>query len=302
MILDEQDLRQGKKFIVGTWEPDYIVNAFSNDLKHIPASEFKSDDGRDFTALKFVFFEDHTVEMTDSSSGKSEKGEWEQTSYGEYRYTLNGFLDIPEGFLKENVEKLTVNENDLVFSLGFLAVALKKTAEGQITEVRDTGDREMSEADEAAVGIVGKYEVVEAMAFLGGEFKRFPKEEVKADLDKRLAAGEIDGEEVKDTMKPFGAVVEFTPDHKVLTWMPLPEGVSEEEIEEAVKAGEILAVDGGMFAVEEKKWKSLDGKYYYDTGEHRESFGETLSSWDEIKTDDNGRVEYGSGMMLLKKI
>lgn len=302
MILDEQDLRQGMKFIVGTWEPDYIVNAFSNDLAHIPASKFKSDDGRDFTALKFVFYEDHTVEMTDSSSGKSEKGEWEQTSYGEYRYTLNGFLDIPEGFLKENVEKLTVNENDLVFSLGFLAVALKKTAEGQITEVRDIGDREMSEADEAAVGIVGKYEVVEAMAFLGGEFKRFPKEEVKADLDKRLAAGEIDGEEVKDTMRTFDTVIEFTPGHKVRTWMPLPEGVSDAELREAVESGEILAVDGGMFAVEEKKWKSLDGKYYYDTGEHRESFGETLSSWDELKTDENGRVEYGSGMMMLKKI
>lgn len=302
MILDEQDLRQGMKFIVGTWEPDYIVNAFSDDLKHIPANEFKSDDGRDFTALKFVFYEDHTVEMTDSSSGKSEKGEWEQTSYGEYRYTLNAFLDVPEGFLKENAEKLTVTENDLVFSLGFLAVALKKTAEGQFTEVKDTGDREMSEADLKANGVVGKYEVAEAMAFLGGDFKLFPKEEVKADLDKRLAAGEIDEEEVKDTMKPFGAVVEFTPDHKVLTWMPLPEGVSEEEIKEAVKAGEILAAKDGMFAAEAKEWKSLDGKYYYNTGEHRESFGETLSSWDEIKTDENGFVEYGSGMMKLRKI
>ena len=39
----------------------YIVNAWSNDLAHIPATEFKSDDGRDFSVITFTFTEDHTV-------------------------------------------------------------------------------------------------------------------------------------------------------------------------------------------------------------------------------------------------
>ena len=44
MTLDEQDLKRGLKFIVGVWQVDYVVNAWSNDLAHIPAKEFKSKD------------------------------------------------------------------------------------------------------------------------------------------------------------------------------------------------------------------------------------------------------------------
>ena len=52
MAVDEYFLKEGLKTIVGTWQVDYIVNAFSNDLAHIPATEFKSDDGRDFPASR----------------------------------------------------------------------------------------------------------------------------------------------------------------------------------------------------------------------------------------------------------
>ena len=51
MQLDDDDLKRGLRFIVGTWQVDYLVNAFSNDLAHIPASEFKSEDGTDFTVI-----------------------------------------------------------------------------------------------------------------------------------------------------------------------------------------------------------------------------------------------------------
>lgn len=61
--MDKQDLRQGLQFIAGTWQAEFLVNAFSNDLAHIPAGEFKSDDGRDFSCITFSFFEDHTVVM-----------------------------------------------------------------------------------------------------------------------------------------------------------------------------------------------------------------------------------------------
>ena len=86
MELNENILRSGKRFIVGKWRVDYVVNAFSNDLAHIPASEFKSEDGSDFTAITFDFFEDQRVVMTDTSKGKTVEGTWEQTDMFEYKY------------------------------------------------------------------------------------------------------------------------------------------------------------------------------------------------------------------------
>lgn len=127
MNLDEQDLKRGLKFIVGTWQADYVVNAWSNDLAHIPAKEFKSTDGRDFSDITFTFFEDHTVVMKNASDGKESKGEWEQTGWAEYHYTLNGFLDIPDGTFRKNAETLSVYDGCLVFSIGFLAIGMKKT-------------------------------------------------------------------------------------------------------------------------------------------------------------------------------
>lgn len=126
MELDAFDLKHGMKFIVGTWRPDYVVNFFSNDLAHIPAADFKSDDGRDLTALTFSFFEDHTVKMEDRAKGKTESGTWEQTDLSEFRFTLNSFLDLPDGPVKDAAQKLSAQNGDLVFVLGFIAIALKK--------------------------------------------------------------------------------------------------------------------------------------------------------------------------------
>ncbi|MBP5652486.1 MAG: hypothetical protein J6X17_03575, partial [Lachnospiraceae bacterium] len=96
MELDEQDLRDGLKFLVGTWQVDYIVNAFSNDLAHIPATEFKSDDGTDFTSISYEFFEDHTLVLRNAANGREIKGTWEQTGWSEYHYTVEDFYDIPD--------------------------------------------------------------------------------------------------------------------------------------------------------------------------------------------------------------
>ena len=46
---------------------------------------------------------------------------------------------------------------------------------------------------------------------------------------------------------PDYCVIEFTADHRVLTWMKLPAGVSEEEIRAAIEAGQISEVRDGMF-------------------------------------------------------
>ena len=304
MMLDENDLREGLKFIVGTWRVDYVVNAWSNDLAHIPAAEWKSDDGADLSAITFEFFEDHTAKLSDTSKGREFASEWEQTGWGEYRYSLGGFLDLPEGVFKENVEKLSVQDGRLVFALGFLAVAMEKIADGVVTEPEkapDIGDAEPSANDLAMTDIVGRYEVAEAMAFACGEFGMISREALEADLRKRLDAGEIDESEIAEETAAFNTVIEFCADHTVIEWMKLPEDVSDEEIREAVEAGEIGEVKDGMFAAGTKEWKALDGKYYYNSGEYREVFGEEQSPWDELVFGDDGLLSYGE-MMKLRKI
>lgn len=305
MILDESDLREGLEFIVGTWRVDYVVNAWSNDLSHIPAAEWKSEDGGDLCAVTFEFFEDHTVKLTDASKNREHTGEWEQTGWCEYRYTLGDFLDLPEGTLRENVERLSVRDGDLVFSIGFLAIGMKKIASGVVAEPEkapDIGDLEPGEADLSLKEIVGRYEVAKAMSFLDGELAMHTREEVAADLEKRLAAGEIEEDEVADSMKMFDAVIEFTADHRVIEWIKAPEGVGEDEIKAALEEGEISAYRDGMIALGEKEWKAIGGRYYYDTGEEREVFGEAQSPWDELAFDEEGLLPFGDKMMLLRRI
>lgn len=299
MIHDENDLKNGMRFIVGTWSADYLVNALSDDLAHIPASEFKSDDGTDFSALTFEFFEDRSVVMKNSATGREEKGSWEQTALSEYHYTLNGFSAVPEGAFRENAETMSVHDGRLVFSIGFLAIALKKTADGVVTEKPGVGE---TPGDPDACAIVGRYKVARLMSAVGDDFGMHTREEIEADLFRRRDAGEDVEEELSELERSFGMLIEFTPDHRVVSWVRLPDGVSAGEIEEAVKAGEIGEVRDGMFTHgEPNEWKALNGSYYYDTGETRELFGEAQSSWDELKPDAEGLIPFGSGMILIKR-
>ncbi|MBO4366544.1 MAG: hypothetical protein J5843_02675, partial [Clostridia bacterium] len=137
---------------------------------------------------------------------------------------------------------------------------------------------------------------------VGEDFGLYSAEEVIAELDRRQAAGDLDEDERKDILKAFEAVIEFTDDGQVLEWARLPEGIGQEEIDEALKAGEIQAVKDGFFCLNSRPWKYVKGAYYYDTGSTRELFGEQLSSWDELKPDEEGCIPYASGMMLLKRI
>jgi hypothetical protein len=300
MTLDEQDIRKGTKFIVGKWRPDFVVSLFSNDLAHIPAAEFKSEDGRDLTALVFEFFEDGRMTAENTAEGRREEGSWEQTGLSQYRWSVPDLLKVPEGDFKKSVETLTVQEGRLVFSLGFLAIAMEKTEEGVFTEPPDIGDMEPDEGD--PIGIVGKYEPVKAMSVVGDKFGLFSREEVEAEAKKRMSTGELDEDAAADMLAAFEQKIEFTQDRRVLMWAPLPKGVTQEQIEAALEAGQIKAVRDGLFCAGEMEWKTVDGKCYYNTNEHRELFGEEQSPWDELKPDEEGRIPFASGMMLLKKL
>ena len=303
MELDENTLKDGLRFIVGTWQVDYIVNAFSNDLAHIPAAEFKGEDGSTFENVTYSFFEDHPMIMKDTASGKEEHGTWEQVNMLEYRYTLGAFLKIPDSSFLDAAQKLDVIDGHIVFSIGFLAIAMKKIEEGHITKEPDIGEREPSAEDLAMNDIVGSYEVAKAMAFADGSFEMRTKDEVLVFVEKQKAAGAMSEEDADENLRMYNIRIDFTEDHKVVQWMPLPAGVSEEQIKEAQAAGELGDIKDGYFTGgEPREWKALDGKYYYDTGEEREAFGEKLSSWDELAKDDEGLIKFMSGMVMIRRI
>ncbi|MBP5354768.1 MAG: hypothetical protein J6Y67_06500 [Lachnospiraceae bacterium] len=153
----------------------------------------------------------------------------------------------------------------------------------------------MSSAD-----LIGCWKVAKARSFVGGKFDFFTLDEVKAELEAKQAAGELDGDPA-EMMQGFNTRVEFTEDGKVLNWMKAPEGVSEEEIQAALASGELTAWKDGMMCLEAKEWKEEDGKILYNSGEYREIFGEVKSPWDELSLNDEGLLPFGSGMVLLRK-
>ena len=83
------------------------------------------------------------------------------------------------------------------------------------------------------------------------------------------------------------SVVEFGDDGIIKMMMPLPEGISQEEIDAAVAEGEI-EVSGDMMIAEKHPWKEEDGKILFDSGIEGEAFGEEVSSWQEVTVTDNG--------------
>ncbi|MBO4695917.1 MAG: hypothetical protein J5643_01400 [Lachnospiraceae bacterium] len=295
MILDEQDLRNGTRFIVGTWQPDYVVNMFSSDLAHIPAAEFKSTDGVVFTAISFTFSEDHTLIMKNSVTGREVNGTWEQKSYGEFKYTLNGFLNLPAGTNESVAETLRVQDGEsLVFSLGVIAIALKKVAEGTVSEEKKQDIGELP-GDETLTGIVGTYGVYKLRTYTDAGFVWETAEELRG----KEAAGTPEAGEYALQMLDWK--VEFTADHQVFVWMKVPEGASQADLEEAIRQGEVAGVKDGLFAEKALEWKAVEGRYYYNTGERREVFGEVQSPWDELKSDEEGNIFFMNNMLLLKK-
>lgn len=300
MELTKEDLNDGLKFIVGTWEAEFVVSFFSNNLEHVPVTEFKSSDGRDLSKLSMEFFEDHTAKLKDGSNGREVDSTWEQTKPYGWTYKANGFFGELPADVAEKVEELDAQEGKLCIAFGFLCIAFKKTAEGHITKEPDIDEIEPSPEDLKMKAIVGRWKIYKTFAPIGNSFELHTKDEVVAELDKKKAAGAIEEDEYNETLSMFDAVMEFTDDYKVLSYMPIPKHVTQEQIDEAVASGEVKIVDGMMCGEEPKEWKAVNGHYYYNTKEHREIFGEIKSPWDIIDPDADGRIDLK--MFVLEKM
>ena len=95
---------------------------------------------------------------------------------------------------------------------------------------------------------------------------------------------EADEEAVADELKErrmmIGGQIAVCEDGKLYMLMPLPEGVSKEEVDKAVKAGVIKLYDG-MMTDDPKAWEERDGELWLEVGE-----GMSEDGWVKLSDDD----------------
>ena len=87
-------------------------------------------------------------------------------------------------------------------------------------------------------------------------------------------------DELKERRKMFGGQIAVCEDGKLYMLMPLPEGVSKEEVDKAVKAGVIKLYDG-MMTDDPKAWEERDGELWLEVGE-----GMSEDGWAKLSDDD----------------
>ena len=87
-------------------------------------------------------------------------------------------------------------------------------------------------------------------------------------------------DELKERRNMIGGQIAVCEDGKLYMLMPLPEGVSKEEVDKAVKAGAIKLYDG-MMTDDPKAWEERDGELWLEVGE-----GISEDGWVKLSDDD----------------
>ena len=95
---------------------------------------------------------------------------------------------------------------------------------------------------------------------------------------------ESDEEAVADELKErrlmISSKIAVCEDGKLYMLMPIPEGVSKEEVDQAVEAGDIKLYDG-MMTDEPKAWEERNGELWLEVG-----MGMSEDGWVKLSDDD----------------
>ena len=137
--------------------------------------------------------------------------------------------------------------------------------------------------------LVGKWVVAETMHF---NEEKCTLEWAK--VEDVLSKGDLD----RETAMLLDTVVIFQEDGTIDFLCPLPDGVSQDEIDAALAAGQLKLKDG-MMMMDSKHWKEENGKILTDTGARGEVLGEQVGPWVELKEVDGDMIEMM--MYRLKK-
>ena len=107
---------------------------------------------------------------------------------------------------------------------------------------------------------VGMINDSDEMVYLGAEeYLKAPMLYIDETEEEAVAA------EINERKQMIGSKIAVCEDGKLYMLMPLPEGVSQEEVDQAVKAGHIKLYDG-MIADEAKAWAERDGELWLEVG------------------------------------
>ena len=87
-------------------------------------------------------------------------------------------------------------------------------------------------------------------------------------------------DELKERKQIISGQIAVCEDGKLYMLMPLPEGVSKEEVEQAVNAGIIKLYDG-MMTDEPKQWEERNGELWLNVGE-----GMSEDGWAKLSDGD----------------
>jgi hypothetical protein len=87
-------------------------------------------------------------------------------------------------------------------------------------------------------------------------------------------------DEMKERQRMISGQIAVSEDGKLYMLMPLPEGVSKKEVDQAVDAGIIKLYDG-MMTDEPKAWEERDGALWLEVGE-----GMSEDGWVKLSDDD----------------
>ncbi len=92
-------------------------------------------------------------------------------------------------------------------------------------------------------------------------------------------------EELAERKKTTGMQIEVCADGTLYMLMPLPENVTQDEIDAAVTEGAIQLYDG-MITDRPMSWEIRNGSLWFDSGIEGEVFGEKADSWIQASTED----------------
>lgn len=87
-------------------------------------------------------------------------------------------------------------------------------------------------------------------------------------------------DEIRQRKQIVGGQLAVCEDGNFYMLMPIPEGVSQKEIDQAVKEGEIKLYDG-MMTDDPKAWEERDGALWLEVGTNMSDDG-----WIQLSTDD----------------
>lgn len=93
-----------------------------------------------------------------------------------------------------------------------------------------------------------------------------------------------DPREIAHEKQELSAITEFTKDGRVIVKFPIPEGTTQEEIDDAIKHG--ANVKDGYVLQESGQGKVENGEFYL----HDESMFLTGEEWVKISTDTKGEI------------